>query len=611
MGWNEATFKEHLAAKPLAKSPSYTPDWMTRHSAVGIWAAPGGTPGGHLRRSSSAVFARKPQNWPKTGGFDWQEHQRKLRRAEELAANLLDAQRQMRDESDREANKRMQEAEANAKRLEAEAAIRREEAAKHAEERKAQVQVQFEAKQEALRLEREEDARKLALGVSDGNDGYGYGSGRGGRGAGGGKSGGKGGGAGGAGGKGGNKGGGKGGNGSSGKGGNGSSGGGTDGGKGGGSRRGGGNGAGGDGYDGDKGGGGRRGSGSGDGGDGYNGNGHGGGRGPGRSGKSDGVGGRMGGGMGHDGSSGTGSGKHGRSSSGMMGGGSNGGGHYSDGDYMSGGHSGGGNGSAHNLYRMGDLPQRPSGRNGKDDEEEDDGLVDGVREIKIDWVKLTAALPCGRDPDSTARRDAMYKTWDVNGNGQLSFTEVDRAMRKLMGDIMPNFLASKTHAWSNSWKPVIMRAFTHAKDSNKSLKEKRKRNDDYVEADEFRLLLLCLRQYFELYIAFSRLDINQDHRLTYEEFINAIPHLAKWGVHVTESEAKAEFELIDLDHGGYIRFDEFIRWGLQKNLDLDDDDDFDDFEGGEHIPGGYRPDYGKEVTVTRQHLSTENTDKLL
>ena len=41
-----------------------------------------------------------------------------------------------------------------------------------------------------------------------------------------------------------------------------------------------------------------------------------------------------------------------------------------------------------------------------------------------------------------------------------------------------------------------------------------------------------------------------------------------------ETTAMAVFNKIDDNGGGQILFEEFIRWALHKNLDLDDDDDF-------------------------------------
>lgn len=36
---------------------------------------------------------------------------------------------------------------------------------------------------------------------------------------------------------------------------------------------------------------------------------------------------------------------------------------------------------------------------------------------------------------------------------------------------------------------------------------------------------------------------------------------------------EGEFEKIDANGGGFILFDEFCKWAIGKNLDLEDDDD--------------------------------------
>ena len=40
---------------------------------------------------------------------------------------------------------------------------------------------------------------------------------------------------------------------------------------------------------------------------------------------------------------------------------------------------------------------------------------------------------------------------------------------------------------------------------------------------------------------------------------------------------EAEFRSIDENGGGQILFDEFCTWSIKKNLDLEDDDDFEDY----------------------------------
>ena len=199
-----------------------------------------------------------------------------------------------------------------------------------------------------------------------------------------------------------------------------------------------------------------------------------------------------------------------------------------------------------------------------------------LRVLKIDWAKLSQALPMGVDAESVKRREALFVKFDGNGNGQLSFSEIETAMRRLVSGITADMLASSTHEWSKSWKQVIMRAFMVAKDFNKRTVKKAKRHDDYVEKDEFRVLLVAIRQYFELYIAFSRLDHNSDRKIGPEEFALGLEDLRRWGITIADEDAVATFNKIDTNHGGSIMFDEFITWAIEQRLDLEDDDDNDD-----------------------------------
>ena len=216
------------------------------------------------------------------------------------------------------------------------------------------------------------------------------------------------------------------------------------------------------------------------------------------------------------------------------------------------------------------------GKDGDDEEDDEEAREQArLRALVIDWKALAKALPTGGDDESIKRRKIVFEDWDVNSNGSLSYSEIDRAMKKLMAVLTPGLVGGKgaLFEWSRSWKPVIMRAFSHAKEFNSLRKGKGKRNDDYVERDEFRLLLVCIRQFFELFIAFSRIDVNIDRRVDKEEFVASLPELAKWGIHIAPAEAMAEFDKVDTDGSGAITFEEFIRWALENQLDLDDDDD--------------------------------------
>ena len=118
-----------------------------------------------------------------------------------------------------------------------------------------------------------------------------------------------------------------------------------------------------------------------------------------------------------------------------------------------------------------------------------------------------------------------------------------------------------------------MRAFTAAKTKVKSTS---KYGDDYITFPEFRWLLKYLRMYYELWVAFDRIDTSDDRRVSYKEFEAAAPELEKWGINM--SDPRKQWAEADSDKGGMILFIEFCSWAIKHNLDLDDDDDDDNLE---------------------------------
>ncbi len=56
-----------------------------------------------------------------------------------------------------------------------------------------------------------------------------------------------------------------------------------------------------------------------------------------------------------------------------------------------------------------------------------------------------------------------------------------------------------------------MRAYQAAKNK---LKAKSKYGDDYISRAEFRYFLQYLRQYYEYWVAFNRMDANKDNRIS-------------------------------------------------------------------------------------------------
>ena len=67
-----------------------------------------------------------------------------------------------------------------------------------------------------------------------------------------------------------------------------------------------------------------------------------------------------------------------------------------------------------------------------------------------------------------------------------------------------------------SAKPVIASAFHAARKSGGG--KQTGQAGDYIERKEFRTLLIMLRQYYELYAMFNRLDTSDDRRIDLSEF---------------------------------------------------------------------------------------------
>jgi len=176
----------------------------------------------------------------------------------------------------------------------------------------------------------------------------------------------------------------------------------------------------------------------------------------------------------------------------------------------------------------------------------------------VDLLGIAAKLPVGRGEDDVNKRDKMFDDVDQNGSGRLSLAEIDLGVKNFLGEEI--FLM----------KPAMKEAFKASKGVDPD------EGDDYVEKSEFRLLMVNLRRYIELYAAFDEVDSGDDDRIDVNEFKKAVPMLEEWGVNVEDPDAI--FDQIDGNDGGQILFNEFSRWALKAGLDYDENLDEGDAE---------------------------------
>ncbi len=109
-------------------------------------------------------------------------------------------------------------------------------------------------------------------------------------------------------------------------------------------------------------------------------------------------------------------------------------------------------------------------------------------------------------------------------------------------------------------KPVLLRAFNAAKALDGSSSGP---SADYVQLREFHALLLYIRSYFEYWVMFHSIDTNDDRRLSFVEFTEALGEIQKWGIVVTDP--VSTFRKIDKD-GSISRFSSTIGVGFGASL---------------------------------------------
>jgi len=155
----------------------------------------------------------------------------------------------------------------------------------------------------------------------------------------------------------------------------------------------------------------------------------------------------------------------------------------------------------------------------------------------------------------------LWKRLDYNGNNIVSLAEIDKMVVELVaGKVWPE--------WLNN-KPALMRAYkkTCLKDGD---------GDAWVEKKEFHALLLNIFWFNKLFkiflnIAAATVDERSDRRIDVNEFIQGCGLL---GLSLSPTEARAEFQKIDNNHGGQVLFVEFCAY-IRKRVNPDSNPYFD------------------------------------
>ena len=182
-----------------------------------------------------------------------------------------------------------------------------------------------------------------------------------------------------------------------------------------------------------------------------------------------------------------------------------------------------------------------------------------------DWDELVKKLPIKKTIEDRKKRLELWNKINEYGNGYISFKRLNYQLNKYLK--LPRIVKNKM--------PIKL-AFDAV--SKKYSKYGIKKEDCLIEWMEFRIFLVYLRQFFEYWIMFEKEDDSCDHNITLDEFKKAFPQMKNWGIEISGIGAEKEFQYIDKNNSGIISFEEFCSYAINKSLNLEEDDGFDDEE---------------------------------
>ena len=137
-----------------------------------------------------------------------------------------------------------------------------------------------------------------------------------------------------------------------------------------------------------------------------------------------------------------------------------------------------------------------------------------------------------------------WRIWDVDGDGELDFGELSRAVQLSFPELND---------------PEVVRRSFKAVDNG----------DGRVSRREFRLVLEYITYFRRLETQFAELDADSDGTLSLAEFVDACETLGirtRSGRLLNANTASAHFSAMDTDGSGTIDFDEFAVWAVRNEV---------------------------------------------
>mmetsp|Transcript_8442 Transcript_8442/g.13499 ORF Transcript_8442/g.13499 Transcript_8442/m.13499 type:complete len:323 (-) Transcript_8442:43-1011(-) len=179
----------------------------------------------------------------------------------------------------------------------------------------------------------------------------------------------------------------------------------------------------------------------------------------------------------------------------------------------------------------------------------------------IRWDNMSYRLPTEKDKQSYIDRTALLKFLDRDNTGRIPIDQMKIGLSRIVS--MPG-MDDPEHILDEVCS-LAQRAVADL------MLQGVPRNSEDILAKEFRVFLMFLQGYLDLWEIFYDIDRLHDEMITLEEFATSAMKLREWGLKDPALNKNPEhiFNQIDEDGSGFISFGEFADYCVRKGM-MDD-----------------------------------------
>ena len=182
-----------------------------------------------------------------------------------------------------------------------------------------------------------------------------------------------------------------------------------------------------------------------------------------------------------------------------------------------------------------------------------------VLKRKINWAEINSKLATEKTNDAKQKRLDLFIKMDKNENGFLSLEEIEKVLiKEVLSEAQQVF----------DLKPIIARSFQKAKSLNPVGRSKG--GDNQIEKNEFRMLLIYLKNFMAIWEIFAKANDADDRRIDRVRFRGIFPRVQEWAPQFLSGDecwdAMMAQAVTGEGGGNLILFTDFAFWVLEREI---------------------------------------------